>query len=86
MLKAAGYIMNKKPQQLLEHIIPFIVLGIVIALSITLFIIFTYVLLWGLVIGGVLWLIMFIKNYFFAKPAAKNTEGRIIDHHDESKK
>ncbi len=76
--------MNKKLQNLLESVIPFLVLGIAVALAVGLFIMLSYVLVWGLVIGGILWLITFVKNYFFPKPdpiiTPRKTNGRIIEH------
>lgn len=75
--------MNKKLQQLLEQIIPFIILGIAIAFAIGLFVMFSYVLVWGILIGGVFWLISLVKNFFAPKkkhPSSK--KGRIIEHDD----
>ncbi|KTD23011.1 hypothetical protein [Legionella londiniensis] len=72
--------MNNKFQQLLEQLIPFIVLGIGIALAIGLLIMFSYVLVWGVLIGGVIWLVYFIKNYFFPGPSENQKKGRVIEH------
>lgn len=60
---------------------PYMILGISIATAIGLLIVFYYVVLWGVVIGGILWLIMLIKYYL-----SKNTDleqkpkGRTINH------
>jgi Na+-transporting methylmalonyl-CoA/oxaloacetate decarboxylase gamma subunit len=75
--------MKKSSANLLETLIPFMVMGIAIALFIGLFILMSYVLVWGIVIGGILWLVAFIKNKFF--PSPKRTEkkqGRVIDYKD----
>ena len=56
--------MDNKLQKFFEQLIPFIILGIAIALVVGLFIMLSYVLVWGLIIGGVIWLVAMIKNYF----------------------
>jgi TRAP-type C4-dicarboxylate transport system permease small subunit len=75
--------MNEKLQRLLENIVPFLMLGIAIALIIGLFIMLSYVLIWGLLIGGILWAISFIKNYFFPRHQPAKTKGRVIEHTDK---
>lgn len=79
--------MNEKLQRLFENLIPFLMLGIAIALIIGLFIMFSYVLFWGLLIGGVLWIVSSIKIYFFPSRSNKTpveTKGRIIEHDEEN--
>lgn len=56
----------------------FILFGIALALIAGLFIIFAYVVLWGVVIGSISWGIYWIKNYFSRKSSSK--KGRIIDY------
>jgi len=75
--------MNDKLQKLLETLIPFIVLGISIALLIGLLIMFSYIFVWGLLIGGVLWLVALAKQYFFPVETVKKSKGRIIEHDDK---
>ena len=64
----------------------FIFLGIAIALTIGLFIVFTYVLLWGILLGSLFWLCALIKQYFSTSSTYKNNKnnknnhGRIIDY------
>ena len=73
--------MNIKLQRIVAQFIPFVILGIVIAFAIALFILFSYVLLWGIFIGAIIWVVAVIKNYFFPKRAVvKNEQGRVIDH------
>ena len=72
--------MNKTFQQLLAQLVPFIMLGIGIALAIGLLIMFSYVLVWGILIGGVIWMIYVIKSYFSPTPSNKKKKGRIIEH------
>ncbi len=60
---------------------PFIMLGIVIACFIGLIIISWYILIWGFMIGFVLWLIALAQRYLFSeKSPAGNHKGRVIDH------
>lgn len=78
--------MNEKLKQALENIIPFLVLGIAIALAVGFFILFSYVLFWGLIVGAVLWALSFVKNLFFPHTKASNPptkrKGRVIEHDD----
>jgi hypothetical protein len=77
--------MNEKLQQFLENLIPFLMLGIAIAIVIWLFIMFSYVLIWGVLIGGVLWVISLFKKLFFPNGTKTSIErkGRIIEHNDK---
>ena len=74
--------MNDKAQKLLENLIPFMVVGVAIALFIGLLFMFFYIAIWGLIIGGVLWLAALAKQYLFPNKSAKKEEGRIIEHDD----
>ncbi|AHE66127.1 hypothetical protein Loa_00557 [Legionella oakridgensis ATCC 33761 = DSM 21215] len=62
--KQQGFLMNNKLQQILEHLIPFIMLGIAIAFAVGLLMMFFYVVIWGIIIGGFIWLVVFIKTIF----------------------
>jgi hypothetical protein len=73
--------MDNKLQKLFEQLIPFIILGISIALVVGLFIMLSYVLVWGFIIGGVIWLTVMIKNYFFKTKSSD--KGRVIEHDEE---
>ncbi|MBA2653310.1 MAG: hypothetical protein H0U73_13760 [Tatlockia sp.] len=78
--------MNKKTSQLTESIIPFLILGIAIALIVGIFIMFSYVLFWGLIVGAVLWIVNSIKNFLSAKEVSKSPEkikGNIFEHNDQ---
>lgn len=55
--------------RLLEKIAPFFILGISIAAAFALLTFVSYVLFWGLVIGGLLYAVIAIKDKFF--PTAK---------------
>lgn len=79
--------MSVKLKHLFENFIPFLILGIVIALAIGFLIMFSYVLLWGLAIGLVFWAISFVKNLFHSKPQnvpSTETKGRVIEHDDKN--
>ncbi len=76
--------MNIKLQRVLAQFAPFIILGISIALLIGLLILFSYVLLWGLLIGVILWVAAIIKNFFSPKQPSKKTKDRVIEHDDKN--
>ncbi|KTC76801.1 hypothetical protein [Legionella brunensis] len=75
--------MNEKFERLIQQLVPFLIAGIAIALVIGLFIMFSYVLIWGLVIGGVLWLVYFVKSLLFPGQKSETTKGRVIEHNDK---
>ncbi len=70
-------------KKILDSLVPFMVIGIAIALCIGLLLMFFSVALWGLLIGGLLWLAALAKQYFFPSELPKKEEGRIIEHRDE---
>jgi len=68
-------------KQFLQQLPPFILLGISIALAVGIVIVFSYVLIWGFLIGAILWGANLLVQYF--KPSnttRKPSSGRIIDH------
>ena len=82
--------MNNKFQvpKIFETLIPFIIAGIAIALFVGLLFMFSYVVIWGLIIGGTLWLISVVKELLFTNTKKtttiiKKTQGRIIEHDDK---
>ncbi len=75
--------MSNKVQKIAEQIVPFLIVGISIALMIGIFIMLSYVFVWGLIIGSVLWLIFWIKQYFTAKEKPAKPKGRVIEHDDK---
>ena len=74
--------MSENIKKQFENLIPFIIIGIAVALVISLLVMFSYVVVWGVIIGAVLWLIFLIKDYFFPEKAAKKSRGKVIDHND----
>ncbi|KTD01591.1 hypothetical protein OQJ19_05350 [Fluoribacter gormanii] len=82
--------MNDKfsPGKIFENLVPFLIAGVAIALFFGLLFMFSYVLIWGLIIGGILWIIATIKQYLFPSSPDKTeitakSQGRIIEHDDE---
>lgn len=75
--------MNNKFKQMLEQLPTFIILGIAVAMIIGLFIMLSYVLVWGLLLGAIIWLVVMIKNYLFPTPSQDKHEGRVIEHEDD---
>ncbi|MCW8408656.1 hypothetical protein OQJ13_06665 [Legionella sp. PATHC035] len=82
--------MNDKFQlgKIFENLVPFIIAGCAIALFFGLLFMFSYVLVWGIIIGAILWLVATIKQYLFPssstkKEVIKKNEGRIIEHDDK---
>lgn len=70
-----------------QQLPPFILLGIVIALAAGIFMLFSYVLIWGLIIGAVLWGVNLIYQYF-SQASSSNTpikpsKGQVIDHDEQ---
>lgn len=76
--------MNDKIKQLIQTLVPFLVLGVIAALFVGLLIMFSSILVWGIFIGAILWAVTMIKNFFFPVKEIPKTEGRIIEH-DEHK-
>jgi hypothetical protein len=74
--------------KIFENLVPFLIAGVAIALFFGLLFMFSYVLIWGIMIGGILWIVMTIKQFLFPSTPPKTesihtTEGRIIEHDDK---
>lgn len=71
--------------RIVQTIVPFIVLGISIAILIALAILLSYVVLWGIAIGLVLFTLGYLKNTFFPSEVKKQDpkKGRIIEHNKD---
>ena len=74
--------------KIFENLAPFLIAGVAVALFFGLLFMFSYVLIWGLLIGGILWLIATIKQYLFPNNSEKaevikKNQGRIIEHDDK---
>ena len=70
-------------KKILESLVPFIVIGLAIAVCVALLFMFFSIAIWGVLIGGILWIGAIVKQYLFpSTPAPKKEEGRIIEHDD----
>ena len=63
-------------QRTLEELIPWLIIGVGIALFIGLLMVLSYVFIWGLVIGALLWLGFRIKLAW----NKQNSQSSIIEH------
>lgn len=70
-------------KKILESLLPFMVVGVAIALCIGLLFMFFSVAVWGLLIGGVLWLAAVAKQYLFPTQPVNKEHGRIIEHNEK---
>ena len=75
--------MKGRLQTALEHVMPFLIIGVAVALFIGLFIMLSYVVVWGLFIGAILWLIFWLKDFFTVKSKTPKSKGRVIEHDDK---
>lgn len=70
----------------IETLLPYLFLGISIAFLVGFLIILSYVFFWGLLIGGIIFLAMAIKEKFFPSASKeitkKKEKGRVIEHDD----
>jgi hypothetical protein len=73
--------MSSLGRQLLQLVLPILFLSIIFASAISLFILFSYALVWGIFIFTCLWLIATLKRFFF--PAKTIASKNIIIDHDE---
>lgn len=73
--------MAKSKNTIFDSIVPFIILGISIAVFVALIVLLSYVFIWGLVIGGILWLVAFVKEQLFPRNKKRNQ----VDDNNESK-
>jgi hypothetical protein len=74
--------------KIFENLVPFIIAGVAIALFLGLLVMFSYVIVWGLIIGGILWIVATVKEYLFPSTSTKTevikkNQGRIIEHDDK---
>lgn len=78
--------MSQRPTRLTEQLAPYLMIGVSLALLVGIFIMLSYVLVWGLLVGVVLWVIVRIKLFFTQKSSPDAHAGRIIEHDDHDKK
>jgi hypothetical protein len=70
-------------QEIVEQFVPYVILGVAIALVIGLFIMLSHVFLWGLLLGAILWIGITIKNYVLPSTTSTDKKGRVIEHRDK---
>lgn len=75
--------MTPKFQELLDQAVPYLIAGIGIAIIVGLFILFSHLIFWGIVIGLLLWAGVWVRQAFFAPKS--NSKGNIIEHEDDKK-
>lgn len=74
-----------------SKILPFLFIGIMLVVLVVGFILLSWLLIWGAIVGMVLFLIAWIKEKLFPSRHLTRTEnprtktGRIIDHDDEKR-
>ncbi|HSW69162.1 MAG TPA: hypothetical protein VLI69_03245 [Gammaproteobacteria bacterium] len=73
---------------LFQRLMPFLFLGIMLVVLVAGLILLSYLLIWGAIVGLVLFLIAWIREKFFptrqlTKSDKKRTSNRIIDHEDK---
>ncbi len=71
--------MNK----ILARIMPFFFLGIFVVLFIVGIVIFSYLLLAGAVVGGILFLVVWLRDKFYPVKKQLKHQGRTFDHEDK---
>ena len=74
--------MKQKLDRFIEQLPSFIILGIGISLVVGILIMFSYVVVWGVLLGGVIWLGVVIKSYLFPDNKPKHHKNRIIEHEE----
>lgn len=75
--------MNKRLISSFQSITPFLLLGLTISVLFGLLLMFSYLLIWGLFIGALLWLVAAVKQFFFPTKSHTQTRGRIIEYRDK---
>lgn len=73
-------------KNLLLKIIPFLFLGMMLVILVVGFILLSYLLIWGAIVGLILFIITWVREKLFPSKELTKTDkpksGRIIDHED----
>ncbi len=79
--------MHNKLRATFRQLLPFLAIGVSIVLAVGLLILSFHILVWGAIIGGILWLALQIKKYLFPQnpqppitPSKGDETHRIIEH------
>lgn len=77
---------TQRPTKLLEKIFPYFIIGVSLTIAIALFILLFYLFIWGIIIGGILWGVILLKEKFFSSNYSLNDDDSefIIHTVDES--
>lgn len=69
-------------QRLIQQLIPFLYLGIMIVIFVLGLMFLSYILIFGAIIGSILFIINWIRQKFFSSRQInkRKSSGRIIDH------
>ena len=71
--------------KLSQKIMPYLILGVGIVVTLTMLVLFFYLLAWGLLVGVVLYAIVRIRRAFIKKRVHQaKIQGQIYDHDDIS--
>lgn len=65
---------NLSKNYVAAKIIPYLILGISLTIAVAFLILIFYLLVWGIVVGLILWCVMMLKEKFFP-----SRRGRVID-------
>ena len=74
--------MNQKFRQFAEQFIPYIILGVSIALILAVMFVLINFFFWGILIGAACYAIAQVKNYFFPTAHSSSSKGRLIEYDD----
>lgn len=75
--------MNHKLRRIGVQLLPYFLIGMAISATIGLLIILSSLILWGMLIGSVIWVISLIKNALFpSETSLQKAKGRIIEHNN----
>ncbi len=69
---------NKFDKKSLPSILPFLLLGIGIAILVSLIVMFFYLFMWGVIIGFILWAIMTLKEKFFPTAKGQDSNHKVL--------
>lgn len=83
-----GAFMNSKLQRIYTQLFPYLIIGTAIAIVVGLLIMLSCILVWGIIIGSIIWVATLIKKALFSqeKPTPiqeHKHKGRIIEHDND---
>ena len=70
--------------EIIDRFIPYLIMGVAIALAFVILMMLFHVIIWGAVIGLVIFIIMFIKQKLFGSNKPEDPKsGRTIEHDEK---